>query len=75
MKRATEIPAGLCRSCRYARVIRSDRGSTFYKCQRSITEPDFPAYPTLPVLRCAGFERNPVAADSFSVATSVGTKP
>ncbi len=59
MQRAAETKAGLCASCRYVRVVRSDRGSVFYKCQRSLTEPDFPAYPRLPVMHCTGFERGP----------------
>ncbi|HLI30200.1 MAG TPA: hypothetical protein VKV79_03750 [Terriglobia bacterium] len=56
---AVQIEVGLCESCRHARVVRSDRGSVFYKCERSLAEADFPAYPRLPVLCCSGFERNP----------------
>jgi len=47
---------GLCADCRFMRVIESDRGSTFYLCERSTTDPRFPKYPRLPVLRCAGYE-------------------
>lgn len=39
------------------RRISSDRGSTFYLCEKSLTDPSFPKYPRLPVLQCAGFER------------------
>ncbi|MGH9353110.1 MAG: hypothetical protein ACRD2G_13285 [Terriglobia bacterium] len=53
-----ETAAGLCSVCLHARVIRSDRGSVFYKCQRSLTDPAFAAYPQIPVLRCPGFERS-----------------
>ena len=49
--------AGLCSSCRHARVITNDRGSRFVLCERSRTEPQFPKYPPLPVLACAGYER------------------
>jgi hypothetical protein len=38
-------------------VIESERGSVFYLCQRSRTDPAYPKYPRLPVLRCAGYER------------------
>jgi hypothetical protein len=48
--------AGLCADCRYMRRIKSDRGSTFYFCERSETDPGFPKYPRLPVLQCSGFE-------------------
>jgi hypothetical protein len=44
------------------RRIESDRGSTFYLCERSATDAGFPKYPRLPVLRCAGHE--PLNADT-----------
>lgn len=49
--------AGLCMDCRFARVIRSDRGSVFYQCTKSFEDPRFPKYPRLPVLDCSGYER------------------
>ncbi len=52
----TGPPPGLCGACRYSRVIQTARGSTFRLCERSTADPRFPRYPTLPVLRCAGFE-------------------
>lgn len=47
---------GLCRTCRHARTVRNPRGSVFWLCERSRTDPDFPRYPHLPVLRCVGYE-------------------
>lgn len=47
---------GLCARCAQARIIHSDRGSTFYRCGVSATDPRFPKYPTLPVESCQGFE-------------------
>jgi len=47
---------GLCFGCQHARVVHSDRGSTFYQCQRSAYDARFPKYPRLPVLQCAGYE-------------------
>jgi hypothetical protein len=47
---------GLCLTCRFSRVILSDRGSRFYFCERSKSDPRFPKYPPLPVLACAGYE-------------------
>jgi hypothetical protein len=49
---------GLCAHCVHAKVIRSDRGSVFYQCQLSFTDPSFPKYPRLPVLACSGYERS-----------------
>jgi hypothetical protein len=46
---------GLCFACRYARRIRSDRGSLFYFCGRSRTDARFEKYPRLPVISCVGF--------------------
>jgi len=50
---------GLCAQCRHRKEIRSDRGSVFLMCMRSFREPEYPKYPRLPVLRCAGFEEAP----------------
>jgi hypothetical protein len=50
---------GLCLTCQFSRVIVSDRGSRFYFCERSKTDPRFPKYPPLPVLACAGYEPTP----------------
>jgi hypothetical protein len=54
--------AGLCAVCRHARVVGSRRGSRFWLCSRSRTDPQFPRYPALPVLRCAGHEAGPPLA-------------
>jgi hypothetical protein len=47
---------GLCASCVHVQMIRSDRGSVFYLCKLSATNPRFPKYPRLPVLSCEGYE-------------------
>jgi hypothetical protein len=52
-------PAGLCDSCVHQQLVRTTRGSTFSLCKRSKTEPEYPKYPRLPVLRCAGHEPRP----------------
>lgn len=57
----TSFP-GLCADCRFASVIRSDRGSVFYQCGRSFDEPAFPKYPRLPVLACSGYIAMPQRA-------------
>jgi len=49
-------PAGLCATCRHSRRIETARGSVFRLCERSATDPRYPRYPALPVLRCDGFE-------------------
>jgi len=51
----TEPPLGLCAACRHTRRIESARGSVFWLCRRSATDPAYPRYPALPVVRCAGF--------------------
>ncbi len=50
---------GLCATCVHARSVVSSRGSEFLLCGRSETDPRYPKYPPLPVLRCPGFERPP----------------
>jgi hypothetical protein len=51
--------AGLCASCVNAEVITSSRGSRFYLCKLSFTDPRFPKYPALPVLECSGYSPSP----------------
>lgn len=48
---------GLCADCRFMRLVESARGSKFYLCERSATDPKFPKYPRLPVLQCGGYEK------------------
>ena len=59
-----EVRAGLCTTCRHTRLVRSDRGSVFYQCRLSFTDPRFVPYPRLPVLRCDGFESGAGKADA-----------
>ena len=48
---------GLCSQCRFARTQRSAKGSTFWRCSRAQTDPEYRPYPPLPVRDCAGFEK------------------
>jgi hypothetical protein len=52
---ATPPPPGLCEHCRYASRITNTRGSTFYLCERSKTDPAYARYPRLPILVCPGY--------------------
>ena len=54
--------AGLCASCRFAEVVTSSRGSTFYLCTLAATDPRFRRYPILPVHHCDGYEPAPPAS-------------
>lgn len=56
---------GLCADCRFAAVIRSDRGSVFWQCRRSFREPAFPKYPHLPVFTCSGYVARDPERDAF----------
>lgn len=51
------LNAGLCADCAHARLITSDKESTFLQCQLSFTDPSFAKYPRLPVLACSGYAR------------------
>ena len=48
---------GLCAECVHGRRIVSGKGSEFWRCAKSETDPRFPKYPRLPVVRCDGYER------------------
>jgi len=45
---------GLCRTCEHLRLLASPR-SVFARCGLADTDPAFPRYPALPVLRCGGY--------------------
>jgi len=47
---------GLCDSCRHQQLVQTTRGSVFSLCLRSRTDPAYPRYPRVPVVRCAGHE-------------------
>jgi len=52
-----EMPrSGLCGNCRHARLIESDKGSVFVRCELSLVDANFAKYPRLPVLVCGGYE-------------------
>jgi len=55
-KQSEEERAGLCASCSHLKKNRSDRGSVFYYCRKSESDPEFPKYPPLPVRNCRGYE-------------------
>lgn len=59
-------PAGLCESCANVRIVDTRRGSRFFLCQLSETDPRFPKYPRTPVLRCRGY--TPAAAPPQAAA-------
>ncbi|MXW65361.1 MAG: hypothetical protein F4Y00_11315 [Bacteroidetes bacterium SB0662_bin_6] len=59
-----EAQVGLCLHCRHARIVISRAESRFYLCKRSRTDPTYPKYPRLPVLRCGGYEREGDSAGS-----------
>jgi hypothetical protein len=52
---------GLCATCEHARTVRGAR-TTFWMCDRSRTDPSYPRYPRLPVLRCAGYDQRTTEA-------------
>ena len=49
--------AGLCADCVHERRIESSRGSVFFLCALSVSDPRFAKYPRLPVLSCPGYKK------------------
>jgi hypothetical protein len=54
-RQAAEDRAGLCARCAHVQIVRTPRGSAFFLCRLSATDPRFPKYPALPVVTCAGY--------------------
>jgi hypothetical protein len=61
---------GLCATCAFSRVIQNRRGSRFWLCVRSETDPSYPKYPPLPVVACRGFQDAERAAKASSAGRS-----
>jgi len=55
--------AGLCAGCAHSRTTGNRRGSQFVLCRRSRQDRRYPKYPTLPVVRCDGFEEMQVSVN------------
>jgi len=53
---ATDIPSGLCATCKHMLRVETPRGSVFIMCKLSKTDPSFAKYPPVPVLECAGYK-------------------
>ncbi len=52
--------AGLCETCRHAQQLKHPRGGGgYWRCLLAETDPRFERYPRLPVIECAGHEREP----------------
>ena len=54
--RPTGPDPGLCGSCRHGRRVVTLRGSQFWLCERSRSDPAFPRYAPLPVIACRGYQ-------------------
>lgn len=53
---------GLCSICQHGARVTSARGTSFWMCELSKTEPaKFRKYPPLPVRTCTGFKPQPGA--------------
>lgn len=70
---AEVIEAGLCASCRHAERISGAR-SVFWLCGRSRSDPSFPRYPGLPVLRCRGYTMKLGTGTSEGKSDGEGTR-
>ncbi len=47
---------GLCGSCRYRREVIGRQGAMYVLCRRAESDSNYPKYPRVPMLRCAGYE-------------------
>ena len=63
---------GLCSTCTHAKEMRNDRDSVFLLCLLSRSDPLYPKYPRLPVLRCEGYDPLIVLAGKTEDETGEG---
>ena len=67
------MQAGLCAACKHSREVPAAK-STYVMCEVSRTDPTFPRYPRLPVLRCRGYELKSLDPDERD-GLDVGAEP
>jgi hypothetical protein len=64
-------PAGLCETCRHAKLNETRKGTAYLRCTRATWDDRLPRYPRLPVSECPGYERpgrDDAGCDSYSPA-------
>lgn len=64
----TDLAVGLCLSCKYARHVEAKETTVYFLCERSLTDPTFPKYPRLPILRCSGYLKSQAAEHGEAVS-------
>lgn len=52
----------LCEICQSMREVISAKGSRFLLCRLSQANPNYPKYPSQPIVRCEGFQSKENAA-------------
>ncbi len=57
------------------RRVESGRGSTFYLCQRSLSDVAYPKYPGIPVTDCRGYELATRVDSSEPRTTALASNP
>lgn len=72
MTRSAPPPTGLCAACVHQRLVPNTRGSVFSLCGRAKTDPAFPRYPRLPVMKCSGFEPRDTPPEGYRAADPAG---
>lgn len=63
---AREARVGLCVRCVHGREVQSGKGAVYWLCGLSQIDARYRKYPTLPVIRCTGFERKKGTLGSFA---------
>lgn len=48
---------GLCVDCRHGRIVESSGGTRYYLCELSFRRTEYPKYPSVPVVRCEGYDQ------------------
>jgi hypothetical protein len=57
------VRKSLCEACAWMREVVLAKGSRFYLCRLSQTNPAFPKYPPQPVRRCERYREKEPAPD------------
>ncbi len=62
----TRDEVGLCVDCVHRRRVPTRRGTSFWLCRKSETDPGYPKYPRLPVRICRGYHHETLDTNETS---------
>ncbi|MEZ4826909.1 MAG: hypothetical protein R3C61_11600 [Bacteroidia bacterium] len=62
------MKTSLCHTCAFMREVSNKRGSIFFQCEKSRSNPSYARYPMQPVWTCKGYEPRPQRKEGENIS-------